>query len=227
MPKKYLILVLFMLVISCDDILEVDDISTSEVVILAPKEGSVLTTNTINFNWEEVAEATWYKIQIAQPTFENASQILLDSLIAQDTLGFARTNINFKLLNGNYQWRINAGNSGYSTDFFTSSFLVDGDANVDIIPPNTPLLVAPANNTTQNETTVNFSWTREDISGTAERDSIYIYTDQNLQTLKIKGLGANKTYATTLNANTYYWVVKAYDASNESDISTTFKLTIN
>ena len=212
---------------ACDDIIEVNDISNSEVMILAPKEGSIVTSNTINFNWEGVEDATGYNIQIAQPTFENAFQILLDSLIEQDTLGFSRTNLNYKLLNGNYQWRIKAHNSGYSSNYYSFSFSVAGDENADIIPPNIPQLVAPINNSTQDETSVVFTWTREDVSGTAERDSIYIYTDQNLQTLKIKGLGANKSYTTTLSANTYYWIVKAFDASNESDASATFKLTIN
>jgi len=211
---------------ACEDILEVVDISNENVSVLAPVTGSILNDNDIRFSWEGVAEATAYKIQVATPDFSTANQIALDSIIVVDSLGNIKTNIRSTLTNGSYEWRIKALNSDYETPFSNNTFTIQGEE--DIVPPNTPELVAPANDSAQEETMVNFSWTREDIIGTAERDSIYIYTDENLQSLNMKALGANKAFTTTLESGMYYWVVQAFDvAGNTSDDSETFKVTIN
>jgi len=205
---------------ACEDILEVVDISNENVPVLAPVTGSILKDNDIRFSWEGVAEATAYKIQVATPDFSTANQIALDSIIAVDSLGNIKTNIRSTFTNGNYEWRIKALNSDYETPFSNNTFTIQGEE--DIVPPNTPELVAPANDSAR------FSWTREDITGTAERDSIYIYTDENLQSLNMKALGANKAFTTTLESGMYYWVVQAFDvAGNISDDSETFKVTIN
>ena len=60
-------------------------------------------------------------------------------------------------------------------------------------------------------------------------DSIYVYSDVNLTTLSFKGLGVNKSYSKErLEKNTYYWFVKAFDkASNESEKSSVFQITLN
>jgi len=211
----------------CEDILEVPDISNDTVVILAPKDGSVLVSNDVGFNWEKVEEATSYQVQIATPNFENAAQIVLDSVIVEDSLGNVASRIDQELFNGNYVWRIKAFNSGYETEYTVSGFQVDGDDELDVTPPNTPQLATPANGITQAEAAVNFTWTREDVPGTAERDSIYIFADENLSNLTTKALGGNKAYSTNLASGTFYWYVKAFDAAgNESDPSTTFNVTI-
>ncbi|WP_222984560.1 hypothetical protein [Flagellimonas meishanensis] len=223
----YILVGLALLIWSCEDILEVPDISDQTVPILAPTEGSVLTTNAVGFDWETVEDATAYNIQIATPDFENAVQLVLDSVVAVDSLGNVATRIDQNLFNGNYQWRIKAFNSGFETGYTVNSFQVNGDDDLDLVAPNTPQLVSPANASSQAETQVSFVWTREDISGTAERDSIFIFLDEALQNLAIKGLGANKTYSTELTEGTYYWFVRAYDAAgNESEASTPFNLNI-
>lgn len=226
--RTFLAMALLVGLASCDDILEVPDISEQSVIILAPMDGSALTANSVNFNWETVDEAKGYRIQIASPNFTNTAQLVLDSIVAVDTLGQVTPRLGQNLLNGNYEWRIKAFNSAYETSYTTSAFSVNGDANFDATPPNTPQLVAPANGTSQTETTVNFSWIREDVPGTAERDSIFIYEDESLSVLSSKAIGANKTYGTNLATGTYHWYVKAYDtAGNESNPSNLFNVTVN
>ncbi|SFC35881.1 hypothetical protein SAMN04487891_109161 [Flagellimonas taeanensis] len=211
----------------CEDILEVPDISNATVNILAPMDSSVVTTNAVGFNWEKVDEATSYRVQIAAPDFENTSQMVLDSVIVEDTLGNVVTRIDQDLVNGNYAWRVKALNSDYETVFAVSSFQVDGDEELDITPPNIPQLATPANGASLTQYSVSFSWTRQDISGTAERDSIYIFSDESLTNLTTKALGANKTYTTSLASGTFYWYVRAFDAAgNKSDASSTFNFTV-
>jgi len=212
----------------CEDILEVPDISNATVVILAPMDSSVVTTNAVGFNWEKVEEATAYRVQIATPDFENTVQIVLDSIVVEDTLGNLATRIDQELVNGTYTWRVRAQNSDYETVYTVSSFQVDGDDELDVTPPNTPQLAAPANGASLSQSSVSFTWTREDIAGTAERDSIYIFSDESLTNLTTKALGANKTYTTSLTSGTFYWYVRAFDAAgNQSDPSSTFNFTIS
>ncbi len=213
---------------SCEDIIEEPDISNQTVFILAPLEGSTINDNRISFNWEAVTDARAYTVQVASPTFADAVQLALDSTLVRDTLGFLSTNIQQTLFNGNYEWRVRAENAGFSTLYSIASFTVSGEEDLDLIAPNTPTLVSPADMSAQDETEVTFTWNREAISGSAERDSIYIYTDQTLDILELKGLGANKSFTTSLNSNTYYWFVQAFDAAgNSSPPSTVFELTIN
>ncbi|TXN36128.1 hypothetical protein FVB32_16350 [Flagellimonas hymeniacidonis] len=229
MKKRILtICIVLMVVWGCEDILEVPDISNQTVPILAPGEGSILNTNAVGFNWQTIDDATTYRVQIATPDFENTTQIMLDSIITEDTLGRVNTRIDQNLFNGNYAWRVKALNSDYETVYTLRNFQVDGDENLDITPPNTPQLVTPANGASQTEASVNFSWTREDVPGTAERDSIFIFSDENLQNLTTKALGANKAFTANVAAGTFYWIVRAYDAAgNESEVSSTFNFTIN
>lgn len=213
---------------SCEDILEEVDISNETVTVLAPLNNVVLTTNTVNFNWSGIEEARSYRFQLAQPNFENAQQIVLDSTLAVDTLGNVKTQVQRTLTNGAYQWRVKALNGGFETAYFTNGFTVNGDEDLDVTPPNEPQLVAPVDGTEQDAAVVNFSWTRTDVPGTAERDSIYFFSDESLTTSVGKDIGANKSYSANFATGTYYWFVKAFDtAGNESDDSEAFSFTIN
>ncbi|SNY99695.1 hypothetical protein [Flagellimonas pacifica] len=225
---KTLFTVIFTISYGCEDILEVPDISNQTVTMYAPLNETVVNDNDVNFNWDKVEDATSYRFQLAAPDFDATQQMVLDSIFEVDSLNRVSTQIKQTLINGNYAWRIKAMNSDYQTVYTLSGFQVNGDENLDLIPPKTPQLVAPANGASQSEATVDFSWTREDVPGTAERDSIFVYTDESLQTLSTKALGANKTYSVNLASGTFYWVVRAYDlAGNKSDISTTFNFTIS
>ncbi|MBD1261977.1 hypothetical protein HZY62_15345 [Maribacter polysiphoniae] len=108
---------------SCEDILEVVDISDEPVVLLAPAEGVIVTDSLVSFNWNGIDEADAYLIQVATPSFENASQILLDSVMVIDST-FQGTRISKVLSNNDYQWRVQAYNSGYQTEFSTHTFSV-------------------------------------------------------------------------------------------------------
>jgi len=117
MKKKLIYFAVLLLFYNCEVIFE-EDISDEQVIMLAPSENSEVAAGIIQFNWQEVLEATSYQIQISTPNFEQASQIVLDSIttnsIFEKDLGV-----------GEYQWRIKASNSGYSTDYQTKSFSVN------------------------------------------------------------------------------------------------------
>ncbi len=228
--KKILVVGVCLILGSCEDLLEEPDISNQQVQLLAPTDGSLSFENQVSFSWNgSMEDVDAYRVQLAQPNFQNASQILIDSVVQRDTLGNVRARINaVSLLNGVYEWRVKGLNGGFETSYTTAAFTVDGDENADFTPPNTPQLSAPLNGTVLDDPEINFEWNRVDVPGTAERDSIYIYTDEALQMLQVKGLGANKSFSLTLSANTYYWVVQAFDAAgNRSADSEVFEFTLN
>tara|TARA_R110002124_G_scaffold17532_3_gene73527 strand:- start:412445 stop:413356 length:912 start_codon:yes stop_codon:yes gene_type:complete len=300
---------LVIVTVGCEEVLYQTDISSQQVTLLAPTDGTNLEFTSVSFNWNSVDDATSYRFQVASPSFANANQILEDILI--DSL----TQHTLQLNENAYQWRVKALNSGYETQYSMASFAVVSNDNfsdnivsliapdnnvitnqttfilswdaiigatnyrvqiidnsdqsvieevsvtqsqyeftfpegdftwgvraekdseftlyntrnilVDTTPPNIPTLVSPADGATLNSGEVTFTWNRELISGSIEFDSIYIYQDQNLNTLAQKQQ-VSESYSTTLSNDVYYWFMKAFDeASNESGQSEVFSFTIN
>ncbi len=121
--SKYIIILLALAFIACEDILEVPDISGEEVGLLAPTENAVVAPGEINFNWTTVTEAEAYRVQIAADGFEAATQIVLDSLVIVDST-FIGARVNQTLLEGSYEWRVKAQNSDYETPYSTATFSV-------------------------------------------------------------------------------------------------------
>ena len=117
---KHLTAVFFfcLLTYACEEIIEVEDISQDDVVVLAPTNNSILNANTITFSWEALDFSDSYRLQIARPGFSDAVQIEVDTLINS-------TSFNVSLLAGSYQWRIKAINSAYETAYKTQSFTIE------------------------------------------------------------------------------------------------------
>lgn len=115
--KKAFLIVITVFSVSCDDIIEVEDISKQSVDVLAPTDSSTVDTVKVAFSWSPVSDAKQYHLQVAKPSFENASQIVADTLLT-------RQNYSQDLVEGSYQWRIRAENSDYATAYTTVSFSI-------------------------------------------------------------------------------------------------------
>ena len=307
--SKYIFFtIMVLIVISCDDILEVPDISNANVTLIAPAEGAQIESNTTVFTWQGVADAESYELQVASPDFANAAQVVVDSIT--NSTSFSTT-----LLPNSYEWRVRALNSGFATAFSSNNFIVnesDGFSGntlilespvndfatsetdidlswqpltdaieyriqildstddivldevisetelgvtftegsfrwqvrgqtatentlfsnrtiiIDMTPPNVPQLTAPGINETFNTNDIDFSWDREAVSGSQERDSIFIYDDMALQNLVSSGASTSRTFTATLQSGIYFWQVQAFDAAgNESTVSGTGTFIIN
>lgn len=309
---KYLCIVstIVIFTISCDDIIFEEDISESNLIILAPTNNASIVSGNISFNWEAVTNADKYQIQIATPNFADAIQIVLDSTISN-------TSFTKQLLANNYEWRVRAENSAFETSYFTNTLTVtevedftdkevellspinnlisnessqsltwksvegateyrvqiwqpdingtlkhdevvrstsldytflDGNYTwqvraqnytqntlyfsrtllVDTVKPNIPTLLTPINNENKASGKISFTWERENIIGSVESDSIYVYTDAELKTLVFKDISTNKQYEKDLSASSYYWYVQSFDtAGNQSSNSTIFSFNLN
>jgi len=123
------IALLFILVfISCEDIIEVTDISEETVQLISPSDSIAVAQSNVNFAWNEVFEATQYHVQVATPDFENAAQVLVDTLVVVDT-SFVSPRFNKILEDSEYEWRVKAQNSAYETEFTIHKFYVNTSGN--------------------------------------------------------------------------------------------------
>lgn len=113
---------------SCEDLLEVPDISNESVQLLAPSDSTVVVQTSVIFTWDEVYEATQYHIQVAAPSFENAAQIVVDTLIVIDS-AYAGPSLKRTLVDSDYEWRVKAMNSDYATEFSLNGFSVNTAGN--------------------------------------------------------------------------------------------------
>ena len=123
------------------------------------------------------------------------------------------------LSEGVFTWRVRAQNDLANT-LYTSNNLV-----IDLTPPNTPVLTSPEDDTVIEEENLDFTWTRNDVGGSTEIDSIYIYSDKENANLILKDIAEGKKYSLDAETAIYYWGVKAFDkAGNESSLSEVFKI---
>ncbi len=105
-------------IIACEDITEIEDISDKTVTILAPTNNAILDTLITTFTWEAIEDADNYYVQVATPNFEQATQIVIDTLLANTSYS--------KLLPANsYEWRVRAENSGYKTGYTQQHFSIE------------------------------------------------------------------------------------------------------
>lgn len=207
------LIALFVLIASCDDIIEVEDISQKTVTALAPTNNSVLSTANVTFSWESLKDAVHYRLQISTPTFGEATQIVVDSLVS--TTSFSK-----ELTPNNYQWRVRAENSGYTTAFSTQSFTVESTDDVDI-SEETIVLLAPADAVSFGTTdTINFSW---DSVLNAETYSFQIATPnfENATEIITNETTVNTVFSVSnLAANSYEWRVRALNPTYQTNYTT-------
>ncbi|MEW7291274.1 hypothetical protein [Aquimarina sp. 2304DJ70-9] len=192
-------------------VLESEDFSSSEVILISPQDNEITNSGTIELQWQSITDATVYRVQLLDAT---------NQVIEEETT--TTTSISFVFPEGVTKWQVRAENNTQSTLFTTRTLTIDSNA------PNKPVATAPASDATLNDTAVSFSWTREAVAGTTEIDSIYVYKDVALTELVTKDQVTSPTEITLEASTTYYWFLKAFDqAGNESDPSDVSRFSIN
>lgn len=192
------------------EILNNDDFQNNTVVLLTPSNNIITKTALQKLSWDAIIGATSYQLQILDESSTLVKEQNTDAKL-----------LNFTFDDGKYTWKVRASNGTAQTLYTTRSILVDTKA------PNTPTLSIPANASTATILDINFQWNRAPIAGSAEKDSIYVYTESALTNLNFKDKG-NSLYSKTMVKGTYYWFVKSFDeAGNQSARSTVFNFTIN
>src|SRR5688572_12340162 len=107
---------------SCEDFFE-PNLEKKDVVIIAPANGTVSSSFTQTFWWEELKGAEEYTLQIVKPTFSSVQQLILDTNVNG-------TKFYYTLQPGVYQWRLRAINNSSETDFVTYNLEIDSTLNL-------------------------------------------------------------------------------------------------
>jgi predicted phage tail protein len=181
---------------SCDDLIE-PDISDEQVRLLVPVDSAVVRTAAVVFRWEEVSRARRYRLQVASPSFAKPTQVYIDTFSVSPSLSLP-------LQPGQYEWRVQALNAGYETDFASLGFTLDSASNLTGAELR---LRSPANNASTSNPTVLFSWEQVEladkyileIEGGAKLDSV-VYATSVRKTFPRQG-------------RTYQWRVRALNAT--------------
>lgn len=136
------------LLISCEEILLEYDITNEEIGLIAPFDEALLNPSDISFRWEAVNGATQYEFQIAKPDFDQPEQIVVSEFLDENFF-------HVSLPEGIYQWRVRAFNSGYTTDYNRKSFQVENNQDFSSRRVN---LLMPSDNLVTNQYVQEFRW---------------------------------------------------------------------
>ncbi|MDO8999668.1 MAG: hypothetical protein Q7W45_07885 [Bacteroidota bacterium] len=216
--KKVIVvsIVLLTLIISnaCKKDFIVEDIKNKTLVILAPANNLVTTSNLVTFWWEVLDGAEKYNLQVVKPSFTSLISIVADTNITG-------TKFNLTLLPGNYQWRIKAINAGGSTAYQQFNLTVDTTSNlstqlVSVISPQTNYLTA-ANKIVFNWNSLNTALTYEILllnsTGGTIKDTVTASTSY--------------TYTFPSSSANYSWKVRAQNNSSISQYNSASTFTID
>lgn len=209
--KKILVLIIMaaftsLLFSSCDEIIMEDDISGEVVTLVAPADDTEFFSTGITFTWEPIENVSQYRIQIAKPGFTNAVQIIVNQVV--DSTSFT-TQLNV----GEYEWRVQAVNSGYASTFSTRKFTVVSNED---FGSNTVTLSSPNNNIITNTALQNLSW-QSVIGATGYHVQVINSSNGTLMTEEdVTATNFNYTFP----QGTYQWKVRATNGDQNTLYST-------
>lgn len=197
--RKFCFLSLPLLLMSCEEIIMEKDISDQEVELIAPIDNAQFMSTSVTFTWDETTDATEYQLQIARPSFSQPLQIVLDTTITGTT--FTQ-----QLPIGEYEWRVRALNSGYTTIFSKRSFVI---INNDEFQNNLVQLISPTSNLISNNPSQLLTW--QAIIG-ATGYNIQIINESNTVVADLNSITSSLTYP--FPEGSFEWKVRATNGTN-------------
>jgi hypothetical protein len=198
---KFFFLLFFLTFFSCEGVLLETDISDQEVVLVAPYNKAQFFSTSVTFSWENVTDATKYRLQIAKPNFENPLQIVLDTIVTNNS--FTQ-----QLPVADYEWRVTAINSAYKTPFTSRFFTVVSNDNFE---NNTVVLSTPVNNLVTKVLDQNLKWTTI-IGATSYQVQIVDGSDEIINDQTITA--SNLSYS--FPEGNYSWKVRAINGTAQT-----------
>jgi hypothetical protein len=202
-------IVSFLAFTSCENFIS-PNLKKKEVVVLAPGEGVHLTTNAVDFWWEELKGAEYYDLQIVSPSFSAVQKMVLDTPVIDN-------HFVFQLQPGTYQWRVRGTNNASSTAYITRTLYVDSIYvdSTSSLTTQTVLLSSPTDNYLSNSLSQIFRW---DPLYSAEEYRIQIINQLNGSTVT-DAIVEVDTFSYTLSAGTFKWQVRAQNATSNTAFS--------
>ena len=134
--------------VSCNAVFE-KNISEDTLDLIIPTNNDTSSTNNIHFKWTKMKGASFYNLQIVQPSFDNINNFVLDSNIKGEEFYYV-------LSPGTYQFKICGENSAYQS-VFTGPYnlVVDSVSN---LTNQVVQLLAPTDLIYSNAANFTYSW---------------------------------------------------------------------
>jgi hypothetical protein len=203
--------IVVILLTACTRDFIVGDISKKQLRIIAPTNNTKTTANRISIKWDEIADATAYKVEIVSPSFDAVQRYVIDSTTSK--LFFDLT-----LNPGIYQIRVYGRNDNSVSLSDVVAITIDSTSDLSKLTV-TPSL--PLNNTLTNSSSIYFTW-----------NTIYSANQYQCQIFKNNGLALDTMVNTsaffkTLTEGAYTWHVKAMNATSATAYSAVQKLRID
>ncbi|MFV8282623.1 hypothetical protein ACNKXS_13820 [Christiangramia marina] len=201
MRRTLLYLLTFLTLCSCEEILLEIDIKDELPELLAPTNDSELKASNIDFEWQEINGASSYRIQIVKPSFEEVNQFLVNEIVEE-------TSFTKNLSIGDYEWRITALNSGYTSRSTQAFFEVQSNDDFSSFEIN---LLEPDNNLKTNVALQNLRW---EPMESAEVYRLQIFTENELI---LETTTDSTSYEYLFDNGRFIWQVRG-----ETEIENTF-----
>ncbi|MBI5401776.1 MAG: fibronectin type III domain-containing protein [Ignavibacteriae bacterium] len=186
----------------------------SPPTLISPANGSGNLSAPVTLTWSSSASS--FHVQVAaDASFNN---------LLVDVSGISNQSFVINVLAGGtkYYWRVNASSFLFTSDW--SSVWNFTSASRQTIPP-APALISPANNSTNQPTTIVLSW---NASTGADHYWIQIATDQTFSnpTIGDSTIRGTSYQANNLTTSTnYFWRVKAINSAGSSSWSSVWNFT--
>lgn len=215
----FLVLALFLtgILSSCSEFIE-RSIEDKKVFLNAPADSAESGKYLQSFWWEPVDDALSYRLQIVSPSFNQAQQLILDSVVKDNKFSFT-------LEPGEYQWRVRGENGSSQTLYTTRTFFIyETDLSKQQVQ-----LKSPPNGLITNQRNFITSWYSMysaagyllQIDSTAGN-----FTDE--PSLFVNSVITNTEYTVTAPSDkTYSWRVKAKNDTAESKWSAVHRFTFD
>ncbi len=189
------------------------NLSSQNLILVGPEENLVTNMTSVNFLWQELEDASAYKIQVASPDFSNSTFFVVNETVSAD-------NYSTTLAEGEYRWRVRAENESSISPYSENTLTID------LTPPQAPNLLSPIANDSIS-LPVTLTW---EVDPQSKMDTLYVYTDSSLNTLVLK----QATTATFFELNglteqeDYYWRLRSVDeAGNTGAFSVSQRFYVN
>lgn len=147
MNRRLIPLLLLVPALGCSDIIE-EDLSGLRVALLTPPDRDTVSTNVVQFRWEELPQAEDYRIQVAIPDFVAPQEYIVDSVVSGTVAAFA-------LAPGDHEWRVRGQNTSSHTEYSLRRLVVRAASSLQDL---TPILISPAQNAYLVAADIGFSW---------------------------------------------------------------------
>lgn len=201
------ILALVAILYACKKDFVVENIKDKTIVVNAPANNVVTTTNQITFWWEPLSGAEKYNLQVVQPSFSSITKIVLDTTTTN-------TKFSITLQPGTYQWRLRGVNAGGNTAYQTFSLKVDTTSNLTSILVSN---IAPVNNYLTGNKTVVFNWNT--LNAATDYEIILLNSTNGIIKDTITA-ATSYTYTFPNTTTNYSWKVRAKNNFSISQYNT-------